>query len=300
MASLFPRHCRLILKDKEGEGIDLGRLSVRFEVVRSNLSPAPGHAKITVINLSLATIAEISKKYTQIELEAGYPERKGTIFKGEVRFVYSMKDGADRVTEIFAKDGALDVEDTLWNGTLLPGTSLRQAVADVAATFKRTLVGSLETLTDQPLRSRLTESRRTVDILDQLAKDYGFAFFIDGGVAQFVDNLRPPGGPALEISPETGMIESPFVDISGIQFVTLLDSRIVPGRRVRITTAGAQVTDPETRLINLVGEAERAQFSKFANQGRFDVLSVTHYGETRGQAWYTRGVARQEGLLGGT
>ncbi len=295
MPNLFPRHCRLILADEGGEGVDLGRLSMKFEVSRSTITPAPGFAKLTIINLSPQTIAKIEKKYTRIELEAGYAQRFGTIFKGDVAFLYVTKDGPDRLVEIFANDQRRDVEDSYFNGTLLAGMSLREAVATVAATFSRTPVGSLETLTDQPLRSTLVASDMTVTVLEGLARDYGFRFVIDGGVAQFLDIGRPAGGPAILVSRETGMIESPQIQTSGIEFLSLLDPRLVPGRRIEVRTAGAQnVTSQESLRV-----AQPPAFfgQEFARGGRFDVFSLVHVGETRGQTWYTRAFCVREGQI---
>lgn len=295
MPNLFPRHCRLILTDEDGDGVDLGRLSVKFEVVRSAIAPATGRAKLTVINLSAQTIAKLEKKYTRIELEAGYAQRFGTIFKGDVAFLYVTKDGPDRLVEIFANDQRRDVEDSHFNGTLVAGMSLHEAVAMVAATFSRTPLGSLETLTDHTLRSTVTASDMTVTVLEGLARDYGFTFMLDGGIAQFLDNSRPTGGSAILVSRETGMIESPQVQVGGIEFLSLLDSRIVPGRRVEVKTSGAQnVTEDE--LLQLAQPPARFG-QEFARGGRFDVRHLVHIGETRGLIWYTRAYAVKEGLL---
>lgn len=138
---LFPRQMRLILTDEGGEGIDLGKLSAKFKISRS-AAGAIGRAKISVFNLSDTTIAKLQGRYTKIRLDAGYPQRIGTIFEGEVRNSFTTKDGPDKITDIFASDSAFDYSNSFVSAKFPAGSSLKSIVQTVAATFENTVVGS--------------------------------------------------------------------------------------------------------------------------------------------------------------
>lgn len=283
MPNLFPRKLRLEVVDDDGAGVNLGELSTRFEIDRS-AQAAIGRAKIQVINLSKDTVARLEQKYTRIKLDAGYPQRSGTIFSGEIRNVFVTRDGPDRVVKIFAADGARGWENSTVNRTFAAGTPVRTVVSEVAATLGLPL-GTTEFLTTEAIVGAYVASGMTRHYLDELADSYGFRWSIQGGTVEFLSTPRSGGTPTnaeIIVSRDTGMVDSPVATTLGLDFLTLLDPRIVPGRRVEVRTAGAIVGvnsfAPDVRVIGEKG-------------GVFQVSRLVHVGESRGQPWYTKAFA---------
>ncbi len=291
MPALFPRQIRLVIADDEGTGIDLGRLSSKFEVSRA-AQGALGKAKLTVYNLTDDTIGRMSDRYTRIRIDAGYPQRIGTIFSGEIRNVFPTRDGADKVVEIFAGDGARDHEQATVSLSFAAGVSLHEVIRQIAATFTSSALGSLAALTDVKISGPLVLSGMARDALDMLAESYGFRWSIQGGILQVVDRGLHDGQPTLEVSRDTGMIDSPIASTAGIEVLTLLDAGLVPGRRINVTTAGARVGVPSGTL-SVVPDFQIAgrRFTEF------DVLRVVHVGESRGQPFYTKAFAVPAGRI---
>lgn len=291
--ALFPRSMSLKITDFEGEGFDLGSLSTKFQISRSGLDGI-GFAKISVFNLHEDTIAKLQARGTLIQLDAGYPDRIGTIFKGQVRNVFPVKDGADRIVDIFCADGATAYQDSVVSANFTEGTTLKSIIQTVAATFIDIAVGSLEFLTDRQLVGSYTAAGMTRDVMKELADSYGFRWSIQGGILQVVSRDRNDGQPSLEVSRETGMIDSPLASTGGIEVLTLLDHRIIPGRRISVITAGAQVTTGDRTLQQGTdGEQFRVVGREFID---FEVLRLVHVGESRGQPWYTKAFARPIGV----
>ena len=279
----------LLVTDDAGEGIDLGKLSAKFEVSNSAAS-ASAFLKMTVYNLSADTIARVSDRYRKIEVVAGYPQRLGTIFRGEIRSIFTTKDGPDKLTEIFAREGALDMENTVASGEFPAGTPVRDVVLALALQAKSVTVNpdTLRFITDATITGALSVDGMLRDELHKLAKSYDFRWMIQGGVFQFVDKSRPFTTPAIKISRETGMIDSPVASSLAIEVLTLLDHNIIPGRRVDIETAGALVSVGDRTLQSVPDFSLKSQ-----SGGLFDVLRVSHIGETRGLPWYTKAYCRQ-------
>lgn len=289
---LFPRQMRLVVADKEGEGVDLGRLSTKFEI-RRTAEFSLATAKVTVFNLSAETIAKLSSKYTRIRLDAGYPQRIGTVFSGEVRNVFPTQDGPDKIVEIFAGDGAKDLENATVCLSFAAGMSLHGVLGQLIATMPNTSIGSLTLLTDRQIVGSFVLSGMTRLELNRLADSFGFRWSIQSGIFQAVDRGRSDGQPSLVVSRDTGMIGSPVASTTGVEVLTLLDPGLVPGRRISVVTAGAQVVQPGLSTLAIVPDFKVAgrEFTEF------DVLSVIHVGESRGQTWYTKAFAVPAGRL---
>ena len=283
MTTLFRRQLRMIVADEKGEGVDLGRLSSKFQVSRT-AKFALGTAKIAVFNLSADTINKLSGDYTRIRIDAGYTDRIATIFAGDIRNVFVTQDGPDKLTEIFAGDGALDYETARISETFASGTSLREVIRQLAATFKNTGLGPLTRLTDVSISGPYTASGMTRDVLNELSRSYGFRWSFLGGILQVVDKGSKDPQPAIEISRETGMIDSPFASVAGVEVLTLLDPRLSPGRRINVKSPVSRVVSPGDETL-----FKRGDFKVIGKEfNDFTILRTSHIGETRGQVWYTK------------
>ena len=274
---LYGRRLELLVSDDEGRTIDLGALSCSFEVTRLSVSGL-NRARISVYNLSRDTIARLSETYRKVVIRAGYADRFGTLFSGEIKYVFPTSEGPDHLTDIFAADGAKDYEHAWVSMSFAPGTSLRDAVRGIASSFAAVTVGDLTGVPDVEMTGARVESGKARDVLDRLAVSYGFEWSIQNGRLQIGSDAVVP---AVRVSRDSGMIGSPQASTIGVSVKTLLDPRLVPGARMVVETAGAKAQINEQLLVG-----GGIRLSGIAG-GTFDVLRSVHSGETRGQAWYT-------------
>lgn len=300
---LFPRKLRLILDDNEGDAFDFGGLSVRFRVIQ----PSPRgivRAHFAIFNLSPDTSArfldrqrsDAAPPFKRLDVEAGYAQRSGVLFSGEITNVLERRDGPDKVTSFFARGAANARRYSFVNANFPAGSRLRTVVRAVAETFEGTSVGSLDAIEDQTLSGPWMFCEATRTALDKLARSFEFGWRIDQDVVTFFSTApgaRPPSPlPPIEISRETGMIGSPTWGTRGIQVVTLLHTAIRPGQLIRIRSAAPDVALSEGFLAGApITPRNRERIQRLREGGVYEVRSVVHVGETRGQPWYSSIVA---------
>lgn len=286
MNPLFGRQLRLIVAGDDGSGIDLGRLSAKFEVTR-DYDASISRAKVTIYNLSAETTASLASRYTRIRLEAGYKSRIGMIYDGEVRFAYPTKDGADRIVEIYSQSGAKSLDSTFVSASAVTGTDVRELVQIIAGQMGLA-ISSLDIPSAPIIGPRVLSGHGFLE-LDALARDFGFRWMVDNGEIRAERIPSLPSGRSIIVSRETGMIDTPLLHHRGVEFTTLLDPRLRPGERVEIRSAEPRLAATDTTFT-----AGQPYFPSLKGT-RFSILRLLHIGETRGQTWYSRVFAIPEG-----
>ncbi len=115
----FDRQYRLKCGVAGAVGFEIGQpasphnkaLHISFSLERTD-SATLNSAKINIWNLNKSQINTLMRTNCQLELNAGYGERRPCIFRGTVSNVVEDLDGADRMTEIEAIDGFAEIKDT--------------------------------------------------------------------------------------------------------------------------------------------------------------------------------------------
>lgn len=286
MIPLFGRKLRMVVAGDDGKGIDLGRLASKFEVTRDYVGGI-ARAKITIVNLSPETTAKLAQQYTRIRLEAGYESRIGMIYDGEVRFAYPTKDGADRIVEIHSVAGAKSLDSSFVRAAPETGTDVRDVVSMIAAQMGLP-IASLDIPSAPIIGARIMSGPGFLE-LDKLARDFRFRWMVDNGEIRIERIPAPSFGRSIVVSRETGMIDSPLLHHSGVEFTTLLDPRLRPGERVEVRSAAPRFTASDITF----GTGQ--PFFPSLQGTRFAVMRLLHIGETRGQTWYSRVFAIPEG-----
>lgn len=120
MADQYGRVFSLIVGAAGGKGLDLSALHCKFETHRAT-PQTPGWAVVRVYNVARSTALAIQREFTNVFLQAGYPDNFGTIFSGKIRQKRTGRENAtDTYLEIIAQDG-----DTAYNWSVMgpqPGT----------------------------------------------------------------------------------------------------------------------------------------------------------------------------------
>lgn len=123
MTAQWLRQCQLVVGDNSGAGIDLSNLHIKFAIFQGT-TQSPHRAEIRVYNLSDATSKQIQLESTKVQLQAGYEDKIGLIFAGDL---IQKRDGRENATDTFldllAADGDTAYNRSVINATLAAGAS---------------------------------------------------------------------------------------------------------------------------------------------------------------------------------
>ena len=289
MTELFGRKLELVLIDADGEARDYANLNVQFEIERIRGSRL-NTAHVTIYNLLNETAEILARGNQRVRISAGYESRFGVIFDGRVRTSFTRREGADRITEMFADDGGIDFQRAIVNLSFKEGATLSQVVDGVLGSFSGIAAPDLSRLEDRTLSGSQHFTGMARDVMEDLARAYGFTWGIQSGELEIVRRGKSNGKTPVDITRDTGMIGSPTTrQDQQVEVKTLLHPGIVPSGQIRIETAGAIVqADAGTAVTQ---DANR--IVQDVNKGEFFCHRVIHEGETRGQAWYTTAIAQR-------
>lgn len=247
---------------------------IEFELETSRAG-FPNEAKIGIYNLSRTTRQRIKDAGEFIQLEAGYPQNKGIIFKGNLAKVWHERvSKTDIVTRIEAADGLSDFQNAMINTTLPAGqNSPKDIVQACAAQFEVVGVGSLNILDGLPGTDRATVLCGNVkDELDKVGRKHDFSWSIQNNELELVKN-----GEAIEdvtiVSKETGMIGAPTVTESGVDVKVLLNPKLRVNRIIQVISDfidDADTLNFNKRDTDLGGGFYRMDKIKYAGTNRAD------------------------------
>lgn len=269
--------------------LDLSEMRIRFSVRRGDRK-TPNTADIRVYNLSDNTIQRIQKEFERVVLQAGYAGNYGVIFDGTIKQVRRGRESqTDTYVDITAADGDSAYNWSVVNASLAAGST----ADDHAQTALRAMSSRGITMGDAaPLSSnRLPRGKvmfgMTRDYLDTLGKTQDISWsFQDGKLTMIPNTAYLPGEPVV-VTSATGMIGLPEQTQNGINVKTLLNPSIKIGRRLKIDNKSVQRLrlDPAplamaSTTLALVQIATNAD-------GMYKVLVANHFGDTRGNEWYT-------------
>ena len=277
MARQYLRSYELIITSAEGERRTIRELRVIFEITKSVLS-FPNLAKVVIYNPNPDTIASLQTKYTKVVLNAGYGDNLKLLFKGEVRNVLQTKIGVNRLITFYAGDGERDWQNSFINKTYSETVSITAIVNDIISTFKETTKGVIEGVPDiaDSLMGE-TVSGSSKDILDRLAKQYGFEWNIQNGEITIVEEAKPLSTlEAVVINAGSGMVGSPTVTEIGADVTTLMNPDLIPNSAFKIESVNADI-----QLGNLFFRT----IKRTSAEGLYKVQEVFFKGDSREGDW---------------
>lgn len=279
MSRQYKRKYALTMITTEGQSKTIDNLRIQFEVTKSIIS-TPNLAKITLFNANQDTLALLQAKYTQLILNAGYEASVGLIFKGEIRNVFQARQGIDMTTIIYAGDGQKAWDNSIFNKTFSENVEAQKIVQEVAQSFKEIVVGTLEGIPNIKDKLRgTTLSGASKDIMDVLAREYGFSWSIQDGALVTSSQDQPLSTTeAVVIEGATGMLGIPTVTETGAKVTTLLNPKLLPHAPFEIQATSAQIG-----LKNLAFR-DPSTVRTSAN-GFYKTVEVVFSGDTRGNNW---------------
>lgn len=286
----YNRFISLKIGGPDVEGIDLSDLRIRFSVRRGDLS-TPNSADIRVYNVSAETARKSRlREFERVVLQAGYPGNYGTIFDGTIKQVRRGRESqTDTYLDITAADGDSAYNFAVTSVTLAAGASpsdqINAVMADLEA--KGVRLGELPNLPSTRLPRGKVIFGMTRDHLDNLGRTTDISWSIQDGQLTLIPNTAYLPGEAVVLNAETGMVGLPEQTQNGITVKALLNPGIRIGRMLQINNSSIQ------RYRYGLSISDQTQNLLISNSSRLDAdgfyrpIVVNHYGDSRGNDWYT-------------
>lgn len=279
-----------VSKDKDGRIVD--GLRIRFKIEKTS-EPTPNKAHIDVFNLNSKTRALLQTPGCVIILEVGYDNFSGgknpvsaVIFRGDVVKSQTVKNGDDYITTIENGDGLAAYQGSQFNQSFSAGASAQDIVGSIIGSFTGVGQGEVSGVEGQYL-SGSTFSGTSKDAMDQVTAKTNTEWSIQNGLMQVVPINKHTKKPAILLQSvykgddqdrldehgnprNTGLIDSPSLSgfshskekkFHGVEFKSLLQAGLEPGRRVLISAKNVK--------------------------GAFVVKKVTHDGDTVSGPWFS-------------
>ena len=261
-------------------------LRVLFEVDKDDGFQL-NHAVIKIYNLSPDARFEISKPFpigyplfepiAKVFLSVGYEGDEVRLISGELLSATNLKDGVDWITTIEIWSGIEAITKGIANFSFAKPT---KAITIIDRLLKTLSIDFKYTDDATDLLSNLkvvdfTASGLTFRQISLFLNRYGASFTIeeDGQGLVYIDDRprNPQEGQNSQntFSPDNGLIGSPEITRTGIQFRALLR--------------------PRTRLLERIFVKSKTLFETLNSEqvSDYHVISIKHKGDTRGEDWFT-------------
>ena len=256
----------LTIRPRTAEGENQPILKMRFDITKTN-NRAFNSAELAIWNLKLESRTLLQPKGLEVIIRAGYVDSLAQIWKGDSARTVNAKDITDWITTIEFEDKELKskrINKSLRapqdSGTILK--ELTDALGLDIGNVKEQIRSNGARSVLKQFVSGVVLSGKVADLMDEYASSMGLNYSVQDKKLQVLPKNGVLPGPAIDLSAETGMLGSPQIGEKGtLTTDTLLDPRMVPGRRVKI----------DSLVVS----------------GEFKVQKVRHVGDTWGAEWTT-------------
>ena len=292
MTVQYIRQASLIVAPDTGNGLELGKMHLKFEVHHRTFNTATTLV-CRVFNLKEETAKQIYLEFTQVQLKVEYSDTPlALIFKGTIQQVRKGRENAtDTYLDIYAMGGDIPRSFSVVNATLAAGHTQQDVLNEINNSFSAYgasvgYAGSPSDVKMPHVGGHCTGQAR--DYADDFAKMNGMTWSHNPitGQTEFVPINGVVPAPVVVLNSASGLILLPQQTADGITARCLLNPSIMTGRVVHIDNASIQQGSlgpnigPETFL-------PLSQLPAITADGFYKVLAVDHTGDTRGNPWYT-------------
>ena len=273
------------IKVIDGYDGQLGGVRISFRV-ECRITPVADTATVRIYNLSPASrgaLAQRSLAFVRrapvryVQIEAGYEQSMGIIFKGALLRCFNKREGPDWITEMELNTsfGQALLNDVQQSWTSPVGVPVRRILVELftkagfrdvkfSPTAERVLAGVVR-VEYVASKSALEEAKRLLDSITE-AK---LTLSIDLNTVIIMEIGAPKDGSILVLSESSGLVGSPKVKDMGVEFRSLLDPRLRPGQLVELHSQ----TLKESLINSSIGSG-------------LVLWGVTYSGDTHGNDWY--------------
>lgn len=268
----------------------LDDMHIQFHIFSATTSTLK-HADIVIWNLSKDKANALMKEFTTVQLSAGYEGSFGLIFSGETAYVRIGKDNAvNSYVRITAQDADKSKNWSFSNFTLAAGWTDGDLYKQLMADFGKfgLQAGYKPAFTVNPNPRAFVAHDKTDSLMDGLAVRQNCNWFIEDGKVNLVPKGSYLPGPVEVLSSDTGMIGVPEQTFNGIECTCLLRPGIKTGGRVQIQNSDIAQFNQKNVFQREAGLVVPSLQGNSTGVGIYKTLCVEHFGDTRGNEWYTK------------
>lgn len=299
---LWMRKWKILVIDKQDkEALNVSDLRVVFSVKRQK--EAANFATVEIYNLTAETEQRIIKEGDRIVIEAGYEgylntaadgtiqeekdsegktqeKQYGKIFDGQVIYPSRRKENnTDYVLHLLCVDGQNRLRQNFVGKTLNKGLNQRQ-VLDAVCEKSQTRIPT-NTITQGLSGQKLPRGKvlfgEPKDYISDIARGNGASFWIEDGELNMTKLSDAATDEAIVVTPTTGLIGMPTQTQYGASFRLLLNPAV--GMKSLVQIKNSEITEAQAQ--------PGTQQSPLDPDWIYQVIEVTHHGDTRGNDWYT-------------
>jgi hypothetical protein len=232
MSQLYLRNVIVTIIPTTGQPKRISELRIKFKC-KKNEESKPNTMELEIYNLSKNTRTNLEGKNTTIILEAGYEDTTEVIFNGNVTKVIHSKEGPDIISKIELADGGNKYRNARISKGIPPGAKVKQVINELVLSMGLTQ-GPIIGVPNTQYANGITLQGLTKDRLDEVCKSHGLRWSIQDGAVQIVPENKTTLDTVVVMSPDTGLIGSPNKTKDGVEFKSLLQPVLKPGKRVKI------------------------------------------------------------------
>jgi hypothetical protein len=277
------------------QAIDLSDLAFSFSIEQTQLmTPWIGH--ITVFNVGDDIINRMQKELTHVFLAAGYqpPSRQsGQVFAGEIAYYRRGRQATETFVEIVAVQADQPLNAAVVNTWIPVGYAKQDVVMACLAAMPGITLGQITDLGDDKSPRGRTLFGMASDILRDVAQSANANVYIDTNnqlhMLSESEYLQMSTETVPVLNSQTGLIGVPTQTLgAGVEARSLLNPAIIPGGQVKIAQRDVMTyTGVEPGRLPDTNMALTFSNMALAADGFYVVGAVRHWGENRGNPWYS-------------
>ena len=297
------RYFRLIVATdgRNDEALDLSDFRVTFNISQAMVGK-PCTADIKVYNVSQETVdkievptnAVVGSKRLKVIIEAGYQEDHSMIFEGDLWWKSTGRENStDTYMQLVAATGDRAHQYAVVNASIPKGATQEQIFDTVAQAMKEKGVSVTKRpdfMDGQLPRGKVLYAMGS-SAMQGLASTNGFEWgYGAGGIVTIrKDQTYDRNEEVIVLNAGSGLIGRPTVTVDGVEALCLLQPRIDLGSLIQIDNAtiqkgGVYDTSYKADLMANISVTD----AMLSADGLYRVLGREHFGDTRGNDWYTK------------
>ncbi len=289
MGELYLRKVIVEIYPANGQGKKIENLRVKFRCEKNNESH-PNNAEIEIFNLSKETRSMLEGKGVRVALSIGYlgldsgkqnqPGPKSNVevvFVGDVSKtvhkkpshkeghdksdkgpVVDKREGQDIITKIHVADGENKFRNARLDKGYPPNTKLKQVFTDVINTLELGK-GAQIGIPDVTIANGLTLSGLSRDHLNTLTEAHKLEWSIQDETLQVIPQNKGTTESVVLITPDSGLVGIPEKTDKGVEFKSLIQPKLRPGRLVKVKSRDVDGTF-KIRKVTHQGDSNKGTF----------------------------------------
>lgn len=305
--ALWIRKYRILVSDaQDKEALNISDLHCTFKVHKKR-DRGGMYAVCRIYNLTTNTEDKLVMEGDRLIIEAGYQAHAteevtdekgdkssvttdlqyGKIFDGKIIWPSrSQASNTDYVLTLMAIDGDEPLNLNFISKTVNRGLNSRKIIETVAndSEIKTLINGLSDGLSEQRLPRAKVFFGNPYRYVSDVCRGNAASFYIEDGNLNVVRLQDVRKDEAIVVTPETGLIGTPQQVQFGVSFRLLLNPRIHLYSMI-------QIKDVQVNEASVTPGQQQAPLD---DDWVYQVMELTHVGDTRGDQWYTeiQGISR--------